>query len=201
MDPQDKRFPTRARLPPPQKQLSVYSHRLSRSVSICWPKQMRWWRPHLTSPFQQRQQRCLWFGCGLTPLDVMVRWKMSCHLMEEPPVAAGRSVATGAMCVNLLPCHFSPPPIPLPLHLCLSFLPSSLSSPSLPPTPWTPLPLPTVVCDKLLLAADLLVVKSVPLVAVKGRMGGRGLGEWWGAPSLSPPRPPTTPHHPILPAV
>lgn len=47
-----------------------------------------------------------WFGLALTPLDVMVQWKMSCQLMEEPPVAAGRSVATGAMCVNLLPCHF-----------------------------------------------------------------------------------------------
>lgn len=57
-----------------------------------------------------------WFGSALTPLDVMVQWKMSCQLMEEPPVAAGRSVATGAMCVNLLPCHFFclPPTHPPP---------------------------------------------------------------------------------------
>lgn len=117
----------------------------------------------------------------------MVQWKMSCHLMEEPPVAAGRSVATGAMCVNLLPCHFFSPPPPrlptrLPLHLRLPPPASPL---------WTPLPLPTVACDKLLLAADLLVVKSVPRAAVKGRGGG-----WWvvagrGCGAASCP-----PHHP-----
>lgn len=63
-----------------------------------------------------------WFGLALTPVDVMVQWKMSCQLMEELPVAAGRSVATGAMCVNLIPCHFfclPTPPHPLHLHLCL----------------------------------------------------------------------------------
>lgn len=57
--------------------------------------------------------------------------------MEELPVAAGRSVATGAMRVNLLPCHF----------FCL--------------------PLPTLLRDKLLLAVDLLVVKSAPCAGMK----------------------------------
>lgn len=45
-------------------------------------------------------------GLALTPVDIIVQWKISCQLMEELPVAAGRSVATGAMCVNLFPCHF-----------------------------------------------------------------------------------------------
>lgn len=64
----------------------------------------------------------------------MVRWKMSCQLMEELPVAAGRSVATGAMCVNLLPCHFfCCLPTPLPLHLHLSSSPHHHHPPS--PTP------------------------------------------------------------------
>lgn len=97
----------------------------------------------------------------------MVRWKMSCQLMEELPVAAGRSVATGAMCVNLLPCHFfCCLPTPHPLHLHLSSSPPPPPPPSIPNTR-TPLPLPTAVCDKLLLAVDLLVVKSVPRAGVK----------------------------------
>lgn len=68
---------------------------------------------------------------GVTPLDIMVQWKMSCHLMEELPVAAGRSVATGAMCVNLFPCHFFcphypfiPPPPPSPSFSLHSLFPS-----------------------------------------------------------------------------
>lgn len=94
---------------------------------------------------------------GVTPLDIMVQWKMSCHLMEELPVAAGRSVATGAMCVNLFPCHFFCPHYPFipPLHHLHLFL-STLSFPLHP----TSLSLPPLLCDKLLLAVDLLVVKS-----------------------------------------
>lgn len=58
-----------------------------------------------------------WRGSAVTSLGLVLRWKMSCHLMEELPVAAGRSVATGAMCVNLFPCHFfCPPPSPPLLH-------------------------------------------------------------------------------------
>lgn len=87
-----------------------------------------------------------WCGLALTPVDIMVQWKMSCQLMEELPVAAGRSVATGAMCVNLLPCHFfclSPHSPPL---LLLSSPPFSLSlstplhsPPDSTPSTYTPL--------------------------------------------------------------
>lgn len=124
-----------------------------------------------------------WFGLALTPVDVMVQWKMSCQLMEELPVAAGRSVATGAMCVNLLPCHFfclPTPPHPLHLHLCLFPFP--------PHPPQTPLPLPTVFCDKLLLAVDLLVVKSVPCAGMK-------VG-WAGEEGAAPHPRSTCRHHP-----
>ena len=113
-----------------------------------------------------------WCGLALTPVDIIVHWKMSCQLMEELPVAAGRSVATGAMCVNLFPCHFFclfPHPTP----------PCLLSSPPFPPSlyalvpPQTPLPLPTLHCDKLLLAVDLLVVKSAPCAGMEvGWAGG-----------------------------
>lgn len=128
----------------------------------------------------------------------MVRWKMSCQLMEELPVAAGRSVATGAMCVNLLPCHFfCCLPTPLPLHLHLSPLPPP--PPSIPNTR-TPLPLPTAVCDKLLLAVDLLVVKSVPRAAVKEGWAGED-EDAASRPSLLPavvahPRRPLQPQSP-----
>lgn len=115
----------------------------------------------------------------------MVQWKMSCHLMEELPVEAGRSVATGAMCVNLFPCHFfclsfyTPPLIPTFFFLFPS--PSSF--------PKTPLPLPTLLCDKLLLAVDLLVVKSAPCAE----------GVWWcggvGGGSAPPPSTPACRHH------
>lgn len=100
---------------------------------------------------------------ALTPVGIMVQWKMSCQLMEELPVAAGRSVATGAMCVNLFPCHFfclSPHPPSLFIYTFFSF-------PLRPRSPQTPLPLPTLLRDKLLLAVDLLVVKSAPCAGMK----------------------------------
>lgn len=106
---------------------------------------------------------------ALTPLDIMVQWKMSCQLMEELPIAAGRSVATGAMCVNLLPLSlflvFSPH-TPLLSSPPFSSLPYHPQPPS-PPPPQTPLALPTLLHDKLLLAVDLLVVKSAPCAGMK----------------------------------
>ena len=127
---------------------------------------------------------------ALTLVDIMVQWKMSCQLMEELPVAAGRSVATGAMCVNLLPCHFfclSPhsPPSPSP------FISTFFSFPFHPP------PLPSrlhslylhSLCDKLLLAVDLLVVKSAPCAGMEVGRAGEEV--------CSPPPPPTHTHtHP-----
>lgn len=102
-----------------------------------WVEEPCWW--------------CLWWcGLALTPVDIMVQWKMSCQLMEELPVAAGRSVATRAMCVNLFPCHFflsssppPPPPNPFYFHLHLFSL-SLLNPPSNPlhldstPSTYTP---------------------------------------------------------------
>lgn len=133
-----------------------------------------------------------WCGLALTPVDIMVHWKMSCQLMEELPVAAGRSVATGAMCVNLFPCHFFCLSLhPLSFHLHLFLFPFTP-----PPTLQIPLPLPTLYCDKLLLAVDLLVVKSVPCAGMK-------VG-WAGEEGTSPPPPPTpcmsSPPVPHLPA-
>lgn len=72
-----------------------------------------------------------WSGLALTPVDVMVQWKMYWQLMEDLPVAAGRSVATGAMCVNLLPCHFfclCPHPPFITTYFCFPFHPSRLHS-------------------------------------------------------------------------
>lgn len=92
----------------------------------------------------------------------MVRWKMSCQLIEELPVAAGRSVVTEAMCVNLLPCHF------FCLASRLPFISTYFSLPSLPHL--LPLGLHSlylVLCDKLLLAVDLLLVKSASFVSLK----------------------------------
>lgn len=83
---------------------------------------------------------CLWWAVlALTPLDVMVQWKMSCQLIEELPVAAGRSVVTEAMCVNLLPCHF------FCLASRLPFISTYFSFPFLPHLlpPRTPLSLPS----------------------------------------------------------
>lgn len=65
-----------------------------------------------------------WRGLAVTSLGTVLQWKMSCHLMEELPVALGRSVATGAMCVNLFPCHFfclSSPSVHSPLPLSPPF--------------------------------------------------------------------------------
>ncbi len=96
----------------------VYSTHSSSSLhyskmSFCSFKQIQSWV----------EEPCWWYmwwcGLALTPVDIMAEWKMSCQLMEELPVAAGRSVATEAMCVNLLPCHF----------FCLSPHPPLLSSP------------------------------------------------------------------------
>lgn len=92
----------------------------------------------------------------------MLHWKISCHLMEELPVATGRSVATAAMCVNLFPCHFSDF-----LSTPLSFISTFFSFPFRPRSLQTPLLLPTLLCDKLLLAVDLLVVKSAPCAGMK----------------------------------
>lgn len=125
-------------------------------VEGCW-----WW--------------CLWWAVlALTPLDVMVQWKMSCQLIEELPVAAGRSVVTEAMCVNLLPCHF------FCLASRLPFISTYFSFPFLPHL--LPLGLRSlylVLCDKLLLAVDLLLVKSASFASMK-------VG-WAGGENTSPP--------------
>lgn len=84
------------------------------SVSFCSFKQIQSWveRPCWSYLW--------WCDSALTSVDIMLRWKMSCQLMEELPLAAGRSVATAAMCVNLLPCHsFVFLSNPLRLHLFL----------------------------------------------------------------------------------
>lgn len=98
----------------------------------------------------------------------MVQWKMSCQLIEELPVAAGRSVVTEAMCVNLLPCHF------FCLASRLPFISTYFSFPFLPHL--LPLGLHSlylVLCDKLLLAVDLLLVKSASFASMKvGCAGG-----------------------------
>lgn len=72
-----------------------------------------------------------WSGFALTLVDVMVQRKMFWQLMEEPPVAAGRSVVTGPMCVNLLPCHFfcpCPHPPFISAYFCFPFHPPRLHS-------------------------------------------------------------------------
>lgn len=112
---------------------------------------------------------CLWWAfLALTRLDVMVHWKMSCQLIEELPVAAGRSVVTEAMCVNLLPCHF------FCLASRLPFISTYFSFPFLPhPLPLRLHSLYLVLCDKLLLAVDLLLVKSAPFASMKVGWAGR----------------------------
>lgn len=112
---------------------------------------------------------CLWWAVlALTPQDVMVQWKMSCQLIEGLPVAAGRSVVTEAMCVNLLPCHFFCLASRLPfISTYFSF---SLPNPRPPPELHS---LYLVLCDKLLLAVDLLLVKSAPFATMKVGWAGR----------------------------
>lgn len=76
-----------------------------------------------------------WLGPDIAECNSTV--KMSCQLMEELPIAAGRSVATGAMCVNLLPCHFSCLPSRLPFistYFSFPFLPHPLPSDFTPST-------------------------------------------------------------------
>lgn len=97
------------------------------SVSLCSFKQIQSWveRPCWSYLW--------WCDSALTSVDIMLSWKMSCQLMEELPLAAGRSVATAAMCVNLFPCHFSvfvSTPLPLHLHPFLFFF-SALVPPRL----------------------------------------------------------------------
>lgn len=88
-----------------------------------------------------------WSGLALTPADIMVQQKMSCQLMEELPVAAGRSVVAGAhvltsslvtfFCVSPF-CLSLHPPLSFYLHLFL-FLFLPLSPPDSTPstsTPW-----------------------------------------------------------------
>lgn len=134
-----------------------------------------------------------WCGLALTPVDIMVQRKMSCQLMEELPVAAERSVATGATCVNLLPCHFffcastHPPLSP--------FISTFFSFPFRPrPPPRLHSLYPTLLRDKLLLAVDLLVVKSAPCADMK-------VG--WASRRKRVHPPPTVParrlHRPLVP--
>lgn len=120
-------------------------------VEGCW-----WWRLR-------------WAVLALTELDIMARWKMSCQLIEELPVAAGRSVVTEAMCVNLLPCHF------FCLASRLPFISTYFSFPFL--LHLLPLGLHSlylVLCDKLLLAVDLLLVKSASFAGMKVGWAGGG---------------------------
>lgn len=105
------------------------------SVSFCSFKQIQSWveRPCWSYLW--------WCDSALTSVDIMLRWKMSCQLMEELPLAAGRSVATAAMCVNLFPCHFSvllSTPLSLHLHLFLFPFPPLFPADSTPST-YTPL--------------------------------------------------------------
>lgn len=90
------------------------------SVSLCSFKQIRSW---------VERPRCCYLWCrdsALTSVDVMLHWEMSCHLMEQLPVAA----RAAAMCVNLFPRRSSVfPSIPtFPLLPVPSFVPHRLLS-------------------------------------------------------------------------
>lgn len=122
------------------------------SVSFCSFKQIQSW--------VERPCWCYlwWCDLALTSVDIMLRWKMSCQLMEELPQGVWRQCPCVLTSFLVTFLSFSPPPLSLNFHLFLFPFPCS---------PQTPLPLPTLLCDKLLLAVDLLVVKSAPCVGMK----------------------------------